>query len=902
MGRRRALLVATYDYADTGLRRLTAPAQDAEALAEVLADPVIAGFDVQMLINEPTHRVGEEIAAFYAASERDDLTLLYFSGHGLKDDNGRLYLAMSTTRRDNLRFSALSVQLVDEALQESRSRQKILILDTCYSGAYAVQQYAKADAAIHTGEALGGRGRTVLTATDSTQYAFEGSTIHGQASQSVFTRHLVQGLQSGAADLDEDGDITVDELYDYVYRAVVAEQPNQRPRQFAEVEGRTVIAANAHWTLPERITTALDSPLPAIRQTAIEPLGQLLRASNDQVRRIAGGRLEYLLDDDSRAVSETARAVLDAPASTGRPASPMPVRRPTGPTFSAAAKASARRWRSRLRPPDLPWQVFVSSLVAAGTAIAAAAVDFSWYLVAVSIVMCCAVARSAKPAFAAGLTAPALFGVVLALGWLVHWVPGTPTHEPVPAAMIGIAHVAWLTAGIEGVVLLRRTGDLTARRQILLLGLGTVAAVLILVILLYDYRHSRIRPLYPAILSVLAAVLAMAGPLVRSRSKDFVGAWVLGGFAAWIGLLERPGRFTSPEIVVGALFVVWLILGIAAYRNKSEGTPIRPWAIAAALLAPVVLGGAVVVAVPPGPVAPVALGLVVSPDNDYLYASDIANDRIVRINTTTRKQVGKSLAVGDQPSRLELSPDGSRLYVSNSGAGSISVVDVSAWKLIGSPILVAPGPTSLALNAATHRLYVLSPQAETITVVDTEAMATIGGPLASGPAPSDLAVDENGGRLYVAAKDSGTVAVIDTKTRQAARSPIKVGAEPIDLVPGPNGSLYVVCGSTYSVINTAVEMSRPTPFPVEGRLRTAGVSADGEHLYLLGSENNEDVLRVVDVGNREVVSTVRADLDLAVWLAVSGDGQRIYVSRLYRPGILVFDTVGPKHVGTIELN
>ncbi|HVD88506.1 MAG TPA: hypothetical protein VNB91_06400 [Jatrophihabitantaceae bacterium] len=51
MGRRLALLVATYQYQDTGLRRLTAPAHDAEAFAAVLADPVtdVAGRRVEAL-------------------------------------------------------------------------------------------------------------------------------------------------------------------------------------------------------------------------------------------------------------------------------------------------------------------------------------------------------------------------------------------------------------------------------------------------------------------------------------------------------------------------------------------------------------------------------------------------------------------------------------------------------------------------------------------------------------------------------------------------------------------------------------------------------------------------------------------------------------------------------------
>ena len=90
MGRRSALLVGTYHYSDSSLQRLRAPGRDVEALAEVLADPEIAQFDVTTLINEPHHVVGEAIGNFYDGLRRDDLAMLYISGHGVKDDRGRL--------------------------------------------------------------------------------------------------------------------------------------------------------------------------------------------------------------------------------------------------------------------------------------------------------------------------------------------------------------------------------------------------------------------------------------------------------------------------------------------------------------------------------------------------------------------------------------------------------------------------------------------------------------------------------------------------------------------------------------------------------------------------------------------------------------------------------------------
>lgn len=85
MARRAALLVASYHYQDAGLRGLEAPQHD------VLRDADIAGFDVTVLMNEPHYIVGKATGTFYRNRRRDDLTLLYFTGHGLKDDENRLF-------------------------------------------------------------------------------------------------------------------------------------------------------------------------------------------------------------------------------------------------------------------------------------------------------------------------------------------------------------------------------------------------------------------------------------------------------------------------------------------------------------------------------------------------------------------------------------------------------------------------------------------------------------------------------------------------------------------------------------------------------------------------------------------------------------------------------------------
>src|SRR5262245_58637463 len=93
-----ALVIASSDYRDSRLARLITPGQDARQLAAVLADPRIGRFeDVVQLINESESTVRRAISRFVGQRRRDDLLLLYFSGHGILDEQGLLYFAAADT-------------------------------------------------------------------------------------------------------------------------------------------------------------------------------------------------------------------------------------------------------------------------------------------------------------------------------------------------------------------------------------------------------------------------------------------------------------------------------------------------------------------------------------------------------------------------------------------------------------------------------------------------------------------------------------------------------------------------------------------------------------------------------------------------------------------------------------
>jgi transcription termination factor Rho len=325
-GEKFALLVATDRYEDTGLDKLAAPASDAENLAGILRDPAIAGFQVTLLYNEPQNTVGRAIGEFYRDRKRGDLTLLYFSGHGLKDDYGRLYLAMTDTQHDNLAFTGVPGEQIRAAMDGAHSGQNILILDCCYAGAFPTGQTAKGDTEVHTLERFGGKGCAVLTSTDATSYSFEGKRLKGagppslrEGPASLFTRYLIEGIRTGGADLDGDGDITLDELYSYVHDRVIAEQPQQRPKKKEDIEGRIYIASNVNWTLPPHIRSNIASPYAAAKLDVLGELRRRYAAGNTIVRERIMEIVRELEEDDSKKVSEASRAFLSQLNSPGQP-------------------------------------------------------------------------------------------------------------------------------------------------------------------------------------------------------------------------------------------------------------------------------------------------------------------------------------------------------------------------------------------------------------------------------------------------------------------------------------------------------------------------------------------------------------------------------------------------------
>jgi hypothetical protein len=327
-GPRLALVVATNTYTDPGLRQLRAPARDAEDLTRVLADPAIGGFAVTTVIDQPSHQVRLAIEDFLNGRGTGDVLLVYLSCHGLQDARRRLYFAASDTRKDRLGSTGVEAAWVLDQLDHCRARRQVLILDSCFSGAFAHGAKGEADLGLKDHFLGQGRGRVVLTASNATEYSFEGDpTDAAGPAGSVFTAALVQGLRTGAADTDRDGHVSVDDAYAYVFDQVQAAGAAQTPQRWLYgAEGQILLALNPAGPtiipaqLPDSLRAGLDSPHPGIRVGAVTELGEWLTGGDPTRAATARRYLEEVADADIPRVARTARDLLN----TGTTAEPTP--------------------------------------------------------------------------------------------------------------------------------------------------------------------------------------------------------------------------------------------------------------------------------------------------------------------------------------------------------------------------------------------------------------------------------------------------------------------------------------------------------------------------------------------------------------------------------------------------
>ena len=149
-------------------------------------------------------------------TDRDSI-IVYFSGHGFRDAEGKMYLAPLECDPSNPSPTGIPVEWFRSQLATCPASFKLLLLDACHAGSEKGESSGSLDA-----NALGAKFEDLeRVVTIASCKANEKSLIWAEKEQSLFSYWLNQGLRGHADRGDSihgpDGKLSVNELYQFVY-------------------------------------------------------------------------------------------------------------------------------------------------------------------------------------------------------------------------------------------------------------------------------------------------------------------------------------------------------------------------------------------------------------------------------------------------------------------------------------------------------------------------------------------------------------------------------------------------------------------------------------------------------------------------------------------------------------
>ena len=231
-----------------------------------------------MIGNVPFHLMREAIFDFFENKSNgpEDTLLFYFSGHGIPDAYGDVFLSSSEIDPDRPHLRGFSFEDLTQAMNRSISMRIITILDCCYSGAAKISKGDSEESVVNLGRSAmsnklnmvkEGEGRYILAASQATQEAY-GLEEKGH---SIYTYFLLEGLKGNIKSVDAYGNVTPSTLSNYVYKELMNQEkrPKQKPLTKGETSGEIILASYPELVSPH--TYSKDGhPLPKSKEISIE--------------------------------------------------------------------------------------------------------------------------------------------------------------------------------------------------------------------------------------------------------------------------------------------------------------------------------------------------------------------------------------------------------------------------------------------------------------------------------------------------------------------------------------------------------------------------------------------------------------------------------------------------------
>ena len=253
--RSHAVVIGIDDYAEDSVPDLSGAVRDATAVADVLTQQHgFAEEDVHVLLDAEATRIN--IADLLSNTLRntvgpEDRVLVYFAGHGTT--LGALgYILPVEGDFSRPGATGVSMNELQGWLEGYRSQHILFVADSCYSG-LGIPEATTRGPADHDGipgylrKALNKKIRMALVAGSSDEQVLEWvEKEHG-----LFTYYFLEGLR-GAADTDNDGLITGDELASYIKpkvrrTAFALYNAEQNPHMGRRGEGEFMFVTPGAW-------------------------------------------------------------------------------------------------------------------------------------------------------------------------------------------------------------------------------------------------------------------------------------------------------------------------------------------------------------------------------------------------------------------------------------------------------------------------------------------------------------------------------------------------------------------------------------------------------------------------------------------------------------------------------
>lgn len=237
--------VGVSEYVDAN-RNLTYPTKDVtDLLATLEKSGQYANIHIERILDaDATKDNIITTSAFLREADVDDHVMIYYSSHGLLDANLDYFLATHDVNFENPSEGGLPYEAIDEILDGTSSRNRLVMIDACHSGEVDKEE-AVEEQVVETNVSINfkgstmikpvaglensfaymqalftdvskGTGATVLSAAGGYEFALESS----EWSNGVFTYSVMDGLTSGNADYNGDGAIDISELRTYVVNKV----------------------------------------------------------------------------------------------------------------------------------------------------------------------------------------------------------------------------------------------------------------------------------------------------------------------------------------------------------------------------------------------------------------------------------------------------------------------------------------------------------------------------------------------------------------------------------------------------------------------------------------------------------------------------------------------------------